>query len=142
MAFAAPFKFYRDEPRSLTVEAQFRADGDTIVADCRLLGSRLLPNQEEPQVTVHFTGRVRLAEEALKPAAVEAPPVSDEGVAASDIYQVYFHGPAYQVIDLAWAQGGAAVGRMAQDLPANHQPEDVPLVMRPRLTLDVRYLSE
>jgi NAD(P)-dependent dehydrogenase (short-subunit alcohol dehydrogenase family) len=133
VAFLAPFKFYRDEPRSLTVEAQFRPDGDTIVAECRLLGSRLLPNQEEPQVTVHFTGRVRLAEDAPKPATMEVPAVAEAGVTAGDIYEVYFHGPAYQVIDLAWSHGPAAVGRMAEGLPDNHRPAELPLVMNPRL---------
>ncbi len=34
------------------------------MADCRLIGRRTLPNQAEPQVTTHFTGRVRLAKQA------------------------------------------------------------------------------
>ncbi|NNC93515.1 MAG: SDR family NAD(P)-dependent oxidoreductase, partial [Acidimicrobiia bacterium] len=131
--FLAPFKFYRDEPRTITVEAQFTADGDDVVADCRLLGSRLLPNQDQPQISVHFTGRVRLAGQAVKPATMEVPAGSADGVAPDDIYAIYFHGPAYQVLTGAWRQGGAAVGRMSDDLPENHHPADLPLRITPRL---------
>ncbi len=43
--FAAPLKFYRDEPRTLTVQAVVRPDGDDLVAHCRLSAERLLPGQ-------------------------------------------------------------------------------------------------
>ena len=37
----APFKFYRDEPRTLELRALLRDGGDgTLVADCRLIGRR------------------------------------------------------------------------------------------------------
>lgn len=133
VSFLAPFKFYRDEPRALTIEAQYLLDGDTIVANCRLLGSRLLPNQEEPQVTVHFTGRVRLSAEEPKPATAEVPSIPESGVTSEDIYAVYFHGPAYQVLDLAWAHEGQAIGRFADNLPDNHHPPERPLLVNPRL---------
>ena len=58
--FLAPFKFYRNNPRVLTVEALFYPLGEDLVADCRLIGRRKLPGQAEPQVTTHFTARVRL----------------------------------------------------------------------------------
>ena len=61
--FLAPFKFYRNEPRTVTVEAVIHPRGDTLLADCRLIGRRSLPNQAEPQVTTHFTARVRLAKQ-------------------------------------------------------------------------------
>jgi NAD(P)-dependent dehydrogenase (short-subunit alcohol dehydrogenase family) len=131
--FLAPFKFYRDEPRALTVEAQFTTDGEDVVAACRLIGTRLLPNQEEPQRTVHFTGRVRLTLEASKPGTAEVPAGPAVTLGPDDIYQVYFHGPAYQVLDGAWRQGEAAVGRMAEGLPDNHSPAGLPLEVSPRL---------
>ncbi|MBT8193225.1 MAG: SDR family NAD(P)-dependent oxidoreductase, partial [Acidimicrobiia bacterium] len=131
--FLAPFKFYRDEPRVVAIEAQFSTDGGDIVADCRLIGSRKLPNQEEPQVTVHFTGRVRLAAEAAQAPTMNVPAGSANGVAPSEIYGVYFHGPAYQVLDRAWRAGMAAVGRFNAGLPDNHQPADLPLRSSPRL---------
>ena len=49
--FLAPFKFYRKEPRTVTVEAVIRPERDTLLAACRLTGQRSLPNQAEPQVT-------------------------------------------------------------------------------------------
>ena len=61
VSFLAPFKFYRDQPREITLEATLSpGDGDEVVADCRLLGTRMLPNQPEPKVTTHFTGQVRV----------------------------------------------------------------------------------
>jgi len=61
VAFSAPFKFYRNEPRSVYLTARLRAVSDTIVADCQLVGTRHLPSQPQPQRTTHFTARVRLA---------------------------------------------------------------------------------
>ncbi len=61
--FMAPFKFYRDEPRTVFVQAQFYPDGDNLRADCRLIGRRTLPNQSQPQETVHFTARVRVTKQ-------------------------------------------------------------------------------
>jgi acyl transferase domain-containing protein/acyl carrier protein len=132
--FLAPFKFYRHEPRTLTLNTTFRADGDAVVADCRLLGSRILPNQAEPQVTVHFTAQVRLARSAPAPTTMAAPNgVPANRVALGDIYRIYFHGPAYQVLESAWSDGGHAVGLMAPSLPDNHIPSDLSTVTAPRL---------
>jgi len=132
--FLVPFKFYRDEPRTVTVQAVYSPNGDKLVADCRLIGRRTLPNQPEPQETTHFTARVRLTEKL--PAAVTEKVVltsSDSIIQAAEIYRVYFHGPAYQVLDQAWWDGKRMVGRMAAHLPGNHQPSDQPTLMAPRL---------
>ena len=53
---------------------------------------------------------------------------------AADIYKVYFHGPAYQVIDSAWRSGNQIVARFADNLPPNHDPDNLPLMAAPRLT--------
>jgi len=132
--FLAPFKFYRDEPRTLTVQGVYYPQGDRLVADFRLIGRRTLLNQPEPQETTHFTARVRLTKEA--PASASAKPLittSDSVVEAAEIYHVYFHGPAYQVLERAWWDGKRMVGLMAQNLPRNHQPADQPTLMAPRL---------
>jgi Polyketide synthase dehydratase len=132
--FLAPFKFYRKEPRTLAVQAVFRAQGDRVVADCKLIGRRSLPNQAEPQVTTHFTARVRLARQPLETVTVQAPGApAGPVVEAADIYRVYFHGPAYQVVERAWLDGQRIVGQMARSLPAHHQPPELPLAMAPRL---------
>jgi hypothetical protein len=132
--FLAPFKFYRGEPRVVTVEAVFHEDGGGMVADCRLIGKRSLANQAAPQVTTHFTARVRLTR-AQPQASVSAAPGAPAGDAVSgeEIYRVYFHGPAYRVVERCWRDGGRVVGRMAQPLPDNHCPAGQPLEAAPRL---------
>ena len=132
--FLAPFKFYRNEPRTVTVETAWHSDGNAVVADCRLIGRRLLHNQAEPQVTTHFTGRVRLASQPL--AATSGPTLvvpSGLPVEAADIYRIFFHGPAYQVLERAWCDGNRVVGLMAKGLPANHLPSETSTVLSPRL---------
>jgi len=131
--FRAPVKFYRDEPRTLTITTLLRPDGADLVADCRLEAERILPGNDTPQRTVHFTGAVRLSRLAPEP---ETEPVPAEGgpeVSKEDVYRLYFHGPAYQVVSSAWQHGSAAAARFAADLPANHEPTTDSAVLGPRL---------
>jgi NAD(P)-dependent dehydrogenase (short-subunit alcohol dehydrogenase family)/acyl carrier protein len=132
--FLGPFKFYRNEPRLLTVEVQYTTEGEDIVGDCRLIGIRTLANQSEPQRTVHFTGRVRLSQDKPKLDGAKAPAQSDVAASASDVYAIYFHGPAYQVVDTVWKSGGELVGAMTAPLPPHNEPDDHRLVTTPRLT--------
>jgi NAD(P)-dependent dehydrogenase (short-subunit alcohol dehydrogenase family) len=133
----APFKFYRDQPRTLELRALLRDGGDgSVVADCRLLGRRTLPGQGE-QETVHFSGRARLSKEPPpappKRKRPRATTGKETGVDRGDVYRVYFHGPAYQVLDGAWRSDGDVVGRLASDLPPAHQPPGLPTEIAPRL---------
>ncbi len=130
--FLAPFKFYRDEPRELKVTARFAPDGDDVVATCRLIGERTLANQEEPLVTEHFAGRVRLSPRGNESATRDIGEPSESAVRADDIYRVYFHGPAYRVLDRAWDTPDGAAGILADPLPRNHRAE-VDTVTEPRL---------
>ena len=101
-----------------------RDGGDgTLVADCRLVGRRELPGQGE-QETVHFTGRVRLARQAPPAPDSDAPPEAGdrEAVERDAVYRIYFHGPAYQVLERAYRHDGEVVGRLADDLPPDHEP--------------------
>jgi polyketide synthase-like dehydratase family protein len=78
----------------------------------------------------------RPAPEAEQPAPEQdAAPLKDaeHSVAAADVYRVYFHGPAYQVVDRAWRYDGGCIGRLAADLPPDHVPETAPTVVEPRL---------
>jgi NAD(P)-dependent dehydrogenase (short-subunit alcohol dehydrogenase family) len=131
--FTAPFKFYRNEPRVVRVEVDYRTDGDDVVAECALVGSRMLAGRSEPVVTVHFTGRVRLSATPPTPGTAvrpQGPP--DTAILAGDIYKVYFHGPAYQVVDAAWADGGSVVGRMPANLPTDVRDGSSATVNAPR----------
>jgi len=132
--FLAPFKFYRNEPRTLTIHALLHTEGEAVVADCRLTGSRTLPNQSEPQVTTHFTAQVRMTKHpqpVRNSAAVSAP--ADSIIEAANIYHLYFHGPAYQVLARAWRDGERIIGQFATGLPHNHVPLDLPTAVAPRL---------
>ncbi|MCP3956867.1 MAG: SDR family NAD(P)-dependent oxidoreductase [bacterium] len=135
--FSAPFKFYRSEPRAVTVRALGTRNGDAVTAVCDLRGSRTLPTEDKPRVTTHFSGRVRLTEvpPTSAGAATSLPPAVDgEVVAPADIYRIYFHGPAYRVLDGVWRGGdGTVVGRMAASLGDNHHPPELPARMTPRL---------
>ncbi len=132
--FLAPFKFYRSKPRTVTVKAVLGADQDGYFADCSLLGSRAIHGSDAEQTTVHFTARVRLvaevAEEKPRPFAAAN---GQTRVLAEDIYQLYFHGPAYQVLHSAYRSGDQVVGQMCETLPENHRPSEQPTLMSPRL---------
>ncbi len=131
--FLAPLKFYRDEPRTLTISALVHPDGEDLLAECRVEAERQLPGSDAPTRTTHFTGRVRLTRS--QPAAQHADPPAREGaeVTADDVYAMYFHGPAYQVVDAGWRDGDRSAAQFASDLPANHAPGDQPLQAAPRL---------
>jgi acyl transferase domain-containing protein/acyl carrier protein len=132
--FLAPFKFYRSEPRTMTIETQLHPQGNAVVAECRLTGRRSLPNQAEAQVTTHFTARVRLAKQPRETVASHSPGTASGAVLeAADIYRAYFHGPAYQVLERAWLEGDRVIGQMAVGLPTHHYPSELPLAMAPRL---------
>ena len=131
--FHAPFKFYRGEPRNLNLETTIHPCGSALLADCSLIGRRALPNQSELQVTTHFTGRVRLTKDPFSPAVRPARTPTGGIVEASDIYRLYFHGPAYQVIERAWWDGKQIIGLLSDKLPANHFPSELPTIMSPRL---------
>ena len=132
--FLKPLKFYRDEPRTLRLSATFVRDGDDVVARCRLDASRTLPGREEPEVTTHFTGRVRLAGAAPAEATGQAPgDPSGPSVGQEPVYAVLFHGPAYQVVDDVWRDGSAVLGRYAEGLIPGHHPESLATVTDPRL---------
>jgi hypothetical protein len=105
-----------------------------VVADCRLNGSRSLPNQTEPQVTTHFTARVRLTRQV--PETVSAPALGEPDgamVEAADIYRVFFHGPAYQVLERAWLNDHQDRGPVLQRAAQQSLSAENPLAMAPRL---------
>ena len=131
--FLAPFKFYRNEPRTVTVEAFVHAEGDQVIAECKLIGRRTLPTQAEPVVTTHFTARVRVAKASVAPIQVGKSKLEGNIVSSEDIYRLYFHGPAYQVIEKAWWDGTRVIGAFARNLPANHHPAELQTMIAPRL---------
>ncbi len=133
--FLAPFKFYKDEPRKVRLTAQVVESDGQVAVHCALEGERTIKTQEEPVVTTHFTATVRLTQGKPDSYQVEEPRLRATSAIESDaVYDVYFHGPAYQVLESAWSGDfDTAVGRLAKDLPANHSPADLPTQIAPRL---------
>jgi acyl transferase domain-containing protein/NADP-dependent 3-hydroxy acid dehydrogenase YdfG/acyl carrier protein len=118
--FHAPLKFYRDEPRELVIRASARRDGTDVLVRCVLEAERVLAGSTEPQRTTHFTGTVRLSATAPQPEQDTAVVEPAETVGREQVYALYFHGPAYQVVAASWTDSDTAVGRFAADLPLNH----------------------
>jgi acyl transferase domain-containing protein len=131
--FRTPVKFHRDQPRTLTITALAHPDGDDLVAECALAAEQTLPGSASPQRTVHFTGSVRLSRQPVGEHDQRDPVPESTGVSAKDVYRLYFHGPAYQVVGAAWRHDGAAAARLATDLPPAHQPPQAPTVLDPRV---------
>ena len=131
--FHAPLKFYRDEPRTIEISALVRPDGEDLLAECRIEAERHLPGSDAPTRTTHFTGLVRLTRSAPDGEHQDPPVREGAEVAADDVYAMYFHGPAYQVIGAAWRDGDRAAAQFASELPANHAPSDQPTQAAPRL---------
>ncbi len=134
VAFLSPFKFYRSEPRKVFVQCFLTAEGDEIIGHCKLSGVRKLHGKNEEEVTDHFTGKVRLTRkpEGEAPNLGIKPKAKKDGVGAAAIYELYFHGPAYQTIESAWTENGRLLALMASGLPAGHDPESAPLLAWPR----------
>jgi len=132
--FAAPLKFYRDEPRTITVQVVVTPAGEHLLARAQLIAERMLAGQDKPQRTVHFVGTVRLGRKAPDAEKGEPPGKADgKAMSAEQVYAFYFHGPAYRVVSSAWRAGDAAVAALTAPLPDNHVPADLPLVTAPRL---------
>ena len=131
--FLAPLKFYRNDPRTLTIRATVHRDGADVVAECALQGERVLAGSNEPQRTTHFTGKVRLTVNAPASEHVAAVEEATPAVQSERVYDFYFHGPAYQVVSSSWRHDGGNAARMAEGLPDDHLPMAVPTSVGPRL---------
>jgi acyl transferase domain-containing protein/NAD(P)-dependent dehydrogenase (short-subunit alcohol dehydrogenase family)/acyl carrier protein len=135
VSFLTPFKFFRNQPRTVTVHVDFSAEKDEVIAECRLTGSRTLHGQTAPEITTHFGARIRLAAGKIQSVKEEKPACfnGETKVEAPDVYSIYFHGPAYQVIQNAWKSGEQIVAQYAKNLPDNHVPAELPAIVSPRL---------
>ena len=141
------FKFYRNQPRTLYLSA-------TISPSCQgeLVARAALRSITEParpglpaRDERHFTAEVRLTQAPAESPALQTLPDVLQGeepgvkvVNRDEIYKIYFHGPAYQVLDRVLLDGDQAIGAMAEHLPPDTAPSvgaqhAAPLQMAPRL---------
>jgi hypothetical protein len=135
-AFLAPFKFHRQQPATLHLSAVARPAGIGELLVEATLRSVVQPRPELPaQERVHFKAVVRMRRERA-----EAPKVSFRKPASKSldigreaVYRVYFHGPAYQVVDKAMVEEASVTALLADDLGPNACPANAEAVTAPRL---------
>ncbi len=133
--FMAPFKFYRNQPRHILWKAYGIREPRGLVIYVTLESEMELKSRA-PEHVLHFSGTVNLtqtksvgkADQAHKPVWKNRPSVTPE-----DIYQVYFHGPSFQVLDGVQRSGKNVLGKLrASLLPLNkegQQQANTPLLV-------------
>ncbi|TLN15347.1 hypothetical protein FDZ74_08485 [bacterium] len=117
--FLAPFKFYRNQPRRSAWKARVERTAEGLVADVVLESDMLLHNKTVEHMR-HFTGRVSLQPLAAHEELTVQPPHWNGAytVKAKEIYKLYFHGPAFQVLEGVQRSGEVVLGKLQRDLPA------------------------
>ena len=97
---------------------------------------RELAKTELPsQVKLTYLAEVLLTRDAGEtPTMAFTPPaMADMPISAAAIYDVYFHGPAYQVLERVQVQDDTATGLLAEELPPHTNPAGVVDLIAPRL---------
>ena len=136
--FSSPFKFYRDQPRTLHLSAIIRpqANGE-LLAHTELRSVLKPPTPGLPEhVTLHFSADLRLTRAPLTtPELAQLWPLSDSArtIEAPEIYSIYFHGPAYQVLDKVLLDETRAIGVMSIQRPPAISPPNAATIVDPLL---------
>jgi malonyl CoA-acyl carrier protein transacylase len=135
--FLSPFKFYRHQSRTLRLTATGRPAGDGNVLVQTTLTSLTQPvGAAAPQLKVHFTAEVQLAGQPMAEIVKSGwlPPAPDRmDIDAPAIYKVYFHGPAYQVLERAIVEGDSATALISLNLPPDTAAGEGSWLLAPRL---------
>jgi hypothetical protein len=135
--FLRAFKFFNMEPQHLYMAAAIypARDGD-LLARAELKSRRALVGKGgEVQEKTHFTASIRLRREPARGLSVafKSPPENWSEVTKRAIYDIYFHGPAYQVLEGVSLSEDQAWGLMAPALPDDTRPAGAAGLMAPRL---------
>ncbi|MEM5774733.1 MAG: SDR family NAD(P)-dependent oxidoreductase, partial [Anaerolineaceae bacterium] len=111
--FLAPFKFYGSKPRSLNWFAYPYRTEEGLTARVSLESDYERWNGQVDH-TVHFTGIVHLAPQHSTADVTVEPPKWGRGkaVSAEEIYRLFFHGPAFQVLEAAQGSQEKVLGRL------------------------------
>ena len=121
--FLAAFKFYRKDARRVTWMARAVREQAGLVVYVTLESSRTLKTGGKEH-SLHFSGKVYLKplETEIREANSESPKWNGSyTVQAEDIYQLYFHGPAFQVLEGVQRSGDTVLGKLNKKLPAIHK---------------------
>ena len=133
--FLAPMKYYRHEPRSVIVRARPLLGADGRVRVHTTLSSVQVVVGREPEEKLHFAGVVVLEQgegQGARTTVDGAGPVG--GIGHDDIYRVYFHGPAYRVLEMVnRLSTGQVVGTMRTPLPADTTNPNSTSMVGPRM---------
>ncbi len=135
-SFLLPFKFFRHKPATLHLSAVGSPSSDGEIVVSTTLRSIVQPKPElPPQERVHFRARVRMAPKAPARPTVKfkKPTLKSLDIGKEAVYEAYFHGPAYQVIERAAVDEDSVVALFARDLGPNTSPKGVETVSAPRL---------
>ncbi len=131
------FKFFRNEARTLYLNIVATPGNDHDLIAHVTLYSVTPPARDGLPVRTqdHFKADVILSRERASTADVDfSPPEEDDlPTRAEEIYGVFFHGPAYQVLERVGVLDNQAIGMMPRELPPNSEPADVQYLMAPRL---------
>lgn len=115
--FLSPFKFYGDKTRTIQWNAAaFRDEGGIRVE--ATLESDITRHNGEVEHSLHFSGTVYLLPgEQDRQQVVKPPKWSQKNVVSSqDIYNLYFHGPSFQVLESAEVSNGTLLGKFNKKL--------------------------
>jgi 3-oxoacyl-(acyl-carrier-protein) synthase len=133
--FLAAMKYYRHDPRSVIVRARPLLGADGRVRVHMTLSSMQVVVGREPEEKLHFAGVVVLEQgegQGARTAVDGASPVG--GIGHDDIYRVYFHGPAYRVLEMVnRLSSGKVVGTMRTSLPADTTNPNSSSMVGPRM---------
>ncbi|WP_322807802.1 polyketide synthase dehydratase domain-containing protein, partial [Thermanaerothrix sp.] len=116
--FMAPLKFYRSQPRRFVIKVNLYPVQEGFVAQA-VLESTLTRAGMSPQTLRHFAATVHLgAPESVNVPAAKVPSWNERCfVPREAIYRLFFHGPAFQVLDAVRVESQRAVGRLSAHLP-------------------------
>ena len=139
LAFEAPLKLYRDEPRTATVRLLPTLEGDRSVLLASMETSRELAHGRT-QVVRHFRARLQLSPH---PQPTHSSPPSGNGngngkpqqIDQSSIYRAFFHGPSFKVLERITAEkDGALLGWLNPGTEALKTNRPGEFATRPMLT--------
>jgi hypothetical protein len=118
VSFLTPFKFYRGEPRRITWKAQVLRESNGLVAHVTL-ESDLALKTNRVEHKIHFSGKVHLEPHRSQKKIMVTPPEWNGAytVQAEEIYRLYFHGPAFQVLEGVQISGNTVLGKLKSHLP-------------------------
>jgi NAD(P)-dependent dehydrogenase (short-subunit alcohol dehydrogenase family) len=134
MRFLAPMKYYRNEPRTAIVRARAVLGEAGRVRVFTTLSSVQTIVGREPEEKLHFSGVVVLEPSPAEARKVQAFDRTEPEIGREAIYRVYFHGPAYRVLDRVESAGkNQVIGCMTADLPLNTTSAEHTSLVGPRL---------